>query len=107
MSARVIKLSLNEIIPLLNVLNEVCHGIHVVNFENAIGASRTAVVDFMDKISNIEKKEEFVLILDDFELKFVQKSFEEVFKHLEEWEFQTRIGVTIQEARAIKEKITR
>jgi hypothetical protein len=98
-------LSSNELICLLNILSEIYHGIYVHNFENVIGVQRKVVVDWMNKISEKEKEEEIILILDDFELNFLQKSFEEVFRQIEEWEFQTRIGITMQEANMIREKI--
>lgn len=43
--------------------------------------------------------------LSDAELAFLKNSFEEVFRQIDEWEFQTRIGVSVQEAQRIKEKL--
>ena len=100
-----VKLSQHEFFPLLNILNEVCHGFYIPNFENTIGAPRKTVVDFMDKLAKNESKENIIIDLNDFELFFLQKSFIEVFKEIEEWEFQTRIGITIEEAKVIENKI--
>lgn len=89
----------------MNVLNEVCHEINILDFEEIIGVQKKIFEDWVNKISKREKKEEIILLLDNFELNFLQKSFEEVFKQIDEWEFQTRVGVTKQEAIIIQEKI--
>lgn len=100
-----IKLNSNEFWPLLNILNEVCHGIKINNFENSIGSSKKIVEDFMDSIAKEENKNEVVLNLNHVELKVLKNSFEEIFRQIDEWEFQTRIGISIQEARKIQEKL--
>jgi hypothetical protein len=105
MNTKQIKLSSNEFWPLLNILNEVCHGIKINNFENSIGAKKQTVVAFMDNIAKEEEKKEVLLNLNDSELTFLKKSFEEVFRQIEEWEFQTRIGISTQEARKIQDKL--
>ena len=102
---RQIKLYSNEVWPLLNVLNEVCYGIKINNLEISIGVKKQIVVDFMDSIVEEEKKNEVILTIDDSELNFLNNSFEEVFRQIEEWEFQTRIGISIQEAQKIQEKL--
>ncbi|MBS0606235.1 MAG: hypothetical protein JSR57_04730 [Verrucomicrobia bacterium] len=70
-----------------------------------IGAKKQIVVALMDKISEKENEDEIILFLNDIELNLLKKSFEEVLRQIEEWEFQTRIGVTIQEAKDIMKKI--
>jgi len=105
MNMKTIKLTSNEIWPLLNILNEVCHGIHINNFEQAIGNNKKFVVDLMERISNEENEIEPVLILNKIELEVIIMAFEEVFKQIEEWEFQTRIGITKPEAIDIQKKI--
>ena len=104
MNMKIIKLSSNEVWPLLNILNEVCHGILIDNFEKIIGAKKEDVVVLMDRIAN-EEKEETILNLNKLELDILKKSFLEVFKQIDEWEFQTRIGISRNEAIKIKEKI--
>jgi hypothetical protein len=95
-------LTLDEIWPLLNILNEVCHGIRIGNFEEIIGVKKEDVVNLMDKISKEENKEVSILILNDLELNALKRSFREVFNQIDEWEFQTRIGISRQEANIIK-----
>ena len=105
MNTKQLNLTSNDFWPLLNILNEVCHGIKINNFENAIGTEKQNVVNFMDNIAKEEKKNEILLTLNDSELNFLKNSFEEVFKQIEEWEFQTRIGISTQEARKIQGKL--
>jgi hypothetical protein len=105
MNTRQIKLNSNEFWPLLNVLNEVCHGIKINDFESSIGVEKQAVVDFLDNIAKEEHKSEVILSLNDSQLTFLKNSFEEVFRQIDEWEFQTRIGISAQEARKIQEKL--
>ncbi|MGE0669376.1 MAG: hypothetical protein AB7H48_00380 [Parachlamydiales bacterium] len=102
---KIVGIKWDEIWPISNILNEVCHGFYVHNFENNIGAKKPIVVDLMDKISEKENEDEIILFLNDIELNLLKKSFEEVLRQIEEWEFQTRIGVTIQEAKDIMKKI--
>jgi predicted AAA+ superfamily ATPase len=105
MNIKTIKLNENEIWPLLNVLNEVCHGIRVDNFKGTIGEKKEIVLALMDKIAEEENKEATTIDLNDSELKILEKSFEEVFKQIDEWEFQTRVGISIHEATQIKNKL--
>lgn len=105
MNIKQIKLTSDEIWPLLNVLNEICNGLHINDFENSIGVEREIVVNLMDKISQEESKQEAILALNDFELTILNKSFKEVFAQIEEWEFQTRVGVSIEEANRIRDKL--
>lgn len=99
-----IRLKNNEVWPLLNVINEVCHGIRVSDFEKSIGAKKQKVVDFMDNLSSEVEKSEVVLVVNNLEMNFINNSFEEVLKQIDEWEFQTRIGVSTKEAKKIKDK---
>ncbi len=100
-----IKFDSNELWPLLNILNEICYGINIPDFENSIGVKKQKIVDFMDRISKEDEKNDVVLNLNDEELIFLQNSFKEIFKQIDEWEFQTRIGISIQEANKIKHKL--
>jgi hypothetical protein len=91
--------------PLLNILNEACYGIKIKNFENSIQAKKQKVIDLLDRISTEEGKSEVVLCLDDHESTILENSFEEVFRQIDELEFQTRIGISRQKAQEIKEKL--
>jgi hypothetical protein len=102
---KTIRLNSNEVWPLVNILNEVCSGIHIDNFEKCIGVKKEVVVELMDKVMKEELKDEPILKLNDYEIEILERSFNEVFKQIEEWEFQTRIGIKIQEAQRIKNKL--
>lgn len=105
MITKTIKLTPNEVWPLINILNEICYGIFVFDFEAVIGASKEVVVKLMDKISNVERREEeTALSLNELEFFILKKAFEEVAKQIDEWEFPTRVGITKSEANAIKMK---
>jgi hypothetical protein len=100
-----ITLKLEEIWPILNILNEVCHGIHISNFENSIGEKKETAIDLMNKISKEEEQNNPILFLTDSELNILHNCFEKAFKEIDDWEFQTRIGISTLEARYIKEKL--
>ncbi len=93
-----------DVWPLLNVLNEICHGIHIDDFEKCIGSKKEIVVELMDSIAKDENKGDVVLCLSDLEVNIVINSFKCVFKEIEEWEFQTRLGVSRQKAVHIEKK---
>lgn len=94
-------LTYNEICIISNILNEVCHGILINNFENSIGTKKNNVKDLLfkigNKINNIEDGENIILSIKDDELIHIRRSFKEVLKQIEEWEFSIRIGATIEE----------
>jgi hypothetical protein len=94
----------DETWPLINVLNEVCHGFYIDKFQEKIGSGKESVVQLLDKVSDKETESNPVFKLNIKEIKIIFNSFEEVFKAIDEWEFQTRIGVNTAEARKIQEK---
>lgn len=99
------KLSWNELWPLCNILNEMCHGIGI-NIEDTIGFTYDDVYPLLKKIksheeneSNAEMKKE--VLLNQQEMLILRRSLPEVFKELEEWEFEIRIGVSIDQVKKI------
>ncbi len=98
-----VELGCDEIWPLINILNEICYGIHIKNFEEIFGEEHF-VIDLMERIIQ-EKGKDSIFVFNSFELKIIQNSFEEVFKEIEDWEFQTRIGIFRKEALEILDKI--
>ena len=106
MTEKKIKINKNELWPLLNIINEICYGINISNFEHTIGAKREILIELMNKISREEEKEHAILTLNDCELAILKNSFKEIYKQIEDWEFQTRIGISIQNANNIKDKLT-
>src|ERR1700722_19494130 len=99
----IIKLHSDEIWPFLNILNEVCNGININNFEKCIGTKREIIIDLFNKTSYLEKDGE-LLELSALEFKALNNCFHAVVKEIEDWEFQTRIGITPREADEIHKK---
>jgi len=99
------KLSNDELWSLLNVLNEACNGLNIVDFEHVIGVKKQIVIEFIDKLTKEEDNAEAVLLLNATESEFLKNIFKEVFKQIDEWEFQTRIGVSKQEINKIKDEL--
>lgn len=101
----------NELWPIVNVLNEVCNGIQLHDLENKLGFNRENIIALMDKmethqVDESRSEESAIIELDDHEINIINKCFKEVLKEIEEWEFQTRIGITIDKATAIINKLT-
>jgi len=100
----------NELWPIINVLNEVCHGVNINNFEKEVGYKYEEIHSLLRKVNSYETKDEelkihILLKLNDYEIMIIERSFDEVFKQIDEWEFQARIGISVQEAIKIKDKI--
>jgi uncharacterized protein YqgV (UPF0045/DUF77 family) len=101
----------NELWPIVNILNEVCHGIDINDFENEIGFKYEVIFALLRKIAAYEMEEDkseikTTIELNDVEVDVIIKCCNEVLKQIEEWEFSTRIGVSIKEASKIKERLT-
>jgi hypothetical protein len=96
-----LEMSWNELWPLVNILNEVCHGIKI-DIQSRIDSSYEEVYALLKKITVYEvneyeadiKKE---ITFRDEEILVLKKCLHEVALEIEEWEFQTRIGVTLGE----------
>lgn len=80
MNVKSIKLNSNDIWPLLNVLNEVCHGIRVHDFESTIGSNKHNVVELINKIAQEENKDVAIFNFSNLEIQILEKSFAEVFR---------------------------
>lgn len=99
-----IKLDKDELWPILNILNQVSNGLKIINFEKVIGANFEIVCNLMDRISREEHKESVILSLSALDVNIIKKSFEECLRQIDEWEFQTLIGISIPEAQLIQKK---
>lgn len=100
-----IDLSWEELWPLANILNEVCNGIYINDFEKKIGATNEEASLLHDKIISYEVEEselnlKKIININKNEVEILRKSLKEVSRQIEEWEFQTRIGVTLEEVEA-------
>ncbi len=87
--------------PIINVLGEICWGFKVDDFENKIGARKEVVEGLLKRLLKEEKERVSEAYLDDSEVKVVRQALKEVEQEIEEWEFCTRIGVSIEEIRLL------
>ncbi len=104
------ELSWNELWPVINVLNEICHGLPIYDIETQVGVKYDEAFALMRKISAYETGEsdsdiQKEIELNDSEILIVAKCFERVLKEIDEWEFSTRIGISRDEAHKIIEKV--
>jgi hypothetical protein len=96
-----LEMSWNELWPLVNILNEICHGIKI-DIQSKIGSSYEEVYALLKKITVYEvneyeadiKKE---ITFRDEEILILKRCLHEVALEIEEWEFQTRISITLDE----------
>ena len=72
MYTKTVVLTDDEVWPLLNILNEICHGISVKNFEQTIGVNKNVVIFLMDRISQHKNKTSY-LTLNEKELNIIEK----------------------------------
>ena len=96
-----LEMSWNELWPLVNILNEVCHGIKI-DIQSKIGSSYEKVYTLLKKITTHEVNEyesdiKKRITFQDEEILILKRCLHEVAQVIEEWEFQTRIGVTLDE----------
>lgn len=94
-------MSWSELWPVVNILNEVCHGIKI-NIQSKIGSSYEEVYKLLKKITpyevnEYEADEKKEISFKDEEIRILKRCLLEVAEEIEEWEFQTRIGVTLDE----------
>ena len=94
----------DELWPIVNVLNEVSHGLYIDDIEQEVGFKREQILVLMHSIIFYEEKESelespFVILLNIDEKSIIENCFQVVLKEIEEWEFSTRIGISINEAK--------
>ncbi len=99
MTVKTLEINWAHLWPIVNILNEVCHGVHIESFESTIGYKYDSVLMLLDKLAVHEKSDDesdvsMKIDLSNKEIDIIKNSYREVLKQIEEWEFQTRIGVT-------------
>lgn len=95
------KINLDENFPVITILGEVCGGFRVDNFEKKIGVTEKVALSLLEKILEKERSGIIEIYLDDSDISIIQNAFKVVAKEIEEWEFQTRVGVDLSEAKEI------
>jgi hypothetical protein len=96
-----VKINLDRDRAIINLLGEVCWGFKVDNFENTIGAKQEIVESLLERLLKEEKLGIIETFLNESELAIIRRALHAVEKEIEEWEFQTRIGVSLEEVKAL------
>lgn len=99
------KINLQKERLIISILGEVCWGFKIDNFEHKIGVKKDIVEQLLERLLREEKEGKIETFLSKDELAIVKKSFQEVEKEIEEWEYQTRIGLTLDEANVLIERV--
>jgi len=98
MSKQIIFQDKNALNIITQVLNEVCYGLDLGDFKAKIGGALAEVKALLNKIE--EGAQDLNRIeLESYEITWLIHSFKEVFKNIEDWEFETRMGFSLQEAK--------
>lgn len=100
---KTIHISWDNLWPLANILNEVCHGIGV-DIKKSTGYSYEVVNKLLEKLNSFEVNElassiRSAIEFSGQEIAILISCLNIVAIEIEEWEFQTRIGVTLDEIR--------
>lgn len=95
------KINLLKDRPVINLLGEICWGIQITSFEEKVGARKEVAEALLNRLINEEKNGNVDVFVTFSEMEIIRKSLEIVGKEIEEWEFQTRIGVTLEEVKNI------
>jgi hypothetical protein len=108
-----IKFSLDELLIIANSFNEVCNGIHIMNFKDRLGVPKEEarriltyvgnVYDFINNQNNDSENTDTdrnfgILEVTDIDLEVTIKTIDEILKLIEPWEYQTRIGLYTEDA---------
>jgi len=87
--------------PIINILGEVCWGFKVENFEKKFGVKIEIVEKLLERLIREEKEGKSHVCLSISEIEIIKKALIEVKKAIEEWEFETRIGASLNEVKKI------
>jgi len=90
---------------IINVLGELCWGVYVDNFEKKIGNKKEVVEEFLERLLKAEREGIAEICINNSESELIRRAFDEVFRQIDEWEFQTRMGISIEEAIEVEKKI--
>ena len=94
-------LETNEVLLFNNVLNEVCNGFTVLDFESNIGASENMVRDLLVRIRTLETDRPVRIQLVNQELLILQNALRETLRELGVEEFSIRTGLQFEFGEAV------
>jgi hypothetical protein len=95
------KINLQQDRPIINILGEICWGFLIDNFEEKIGVKKETAETLLKRLLTEEKEGIVETYLNNSEVKIIKKALYEVEKEIEEWEFQSRIGVPLEKVKNI------
>jgi hypothetical protein len=95
------KINIERDRPIINILGEICWGFALENFERKIGAKKETVEALLERLLIEEKIGTVETYLNNSEIEVIKKALTEVEKEIEEWEFQIRIGASLEEVKKI------
>ena len=95
------KINLEQDRPIINILGEICWGLQVDNFESKIGTKKEIVEILLERLLREEREGIIETYLDDPEVEIIKRALNEVENKIEEWEFQTRIGIPLKKVKEI------
>lgn len=102
-----VSLTPNESRCFSNVLNEVCHGFRVQDFDQRIGLSRQEASDLYTKLEEAYSSKSHRLRLAVRELFGLRNALIESLKELGVEEFDTRVGMPFEDAQQLGAQIDR
>lgn len=95
-----LRLSGSDIRHWNNALNEVCNGFAVANLEAALGISQQHVDDLLRRVHHAEPQQPLELVPE--ELLALRNALTMTLAELDAREFQTRMGVSVEDAREMR-----
>jgi len=109
MTDKTIETTWDDFFFIVSILNEVCHGIDINDFEKEVGYTYDEIYALLKKINSFKEQDEkqpIFIPLSSREIDIIKAAYKEVLKQIEEWEFQTRVGVTIPEVDQVVKKLS-
>lgn len=104
----VLTLTSDELAGVRQSLNEVCHGYKVPNFRNQIGADKDVVARLLDQTTRRNPMKVISSGEDEYHATFtpdeaiiIVNAMKETLREFRPGEFQTRIGLEIEEAKRL------
>jgi len=94
------ELAPEELLLFSNVLNEICNGLELQNFDRVIGARELEVCGLSDRL-RMEPRQSAGLTVSEHELNIFQNALRETLRELGPEEFSTRTGVDFDLAQEI------
>lgn len=119
---RRINFSLDELLIIANSFNEVCNGLRIMDFQDRVRIPLeetrrilSCVGNLYDVINDQRRNDDGekgccdrtlgVLEISDIDLRAIANTIDEVFRWIEPWEYQTRIGVNTEDAVKLNDSI--